>query len=365
MFSVKTFCKLKPFPRFCQHTGPGFGLAACPSLNLLVTSDINHNTLSVWSLPTHSSAGGLELAYTLGGSGGSGGSGGGSAASPIKFKFNGMDTGCLAFIPPISSDAHCTLLVTDAGANAVHFVDVVRKTHEGYLAPPGSITRPRGVAASPTSPMVAVSVWKAWRKEKGTSADHVILLYRRTSEAVWERVREIGGGFCGGRADRDGQLRWPFGLRFTRDGSAILVADCWNRRASVFRVDDGGFVRHIATGLSLPYDVEEVEGGWLVACDYSCTVVFVGDGDDVGGDRTGGRPSLGKVGGEAGSMDGQFRAPVALATVPGLGLVVRENPNDRLQVFATQGTKRKWGMSTIRLAWMSAVIKATLARCVF
>lgn len=158
-------------------------------------------------------------------------------------------------------------------------------------------------------------------------------------------------------------MKWPFGLRFTRDGSAILVADCWNRRASVFRVDDGGFVRHIATGLSLPYDVEEVEGGWLVACQWSHTVEFVGDGDDVDGGGGGGRPSLGKVGGGSGSMDGQFSSPVTLVVVPGLGLVVREYGADGLQVFATQGTMRKWSMSTIRLAWMSAVIKVTLARC--
>jgi hypothetical protein len=46
----------------------------------------------------------------------------------------------------------------------------------------------------------------------------------------------------------------------------MCAADLYNGRASVFRVDDGGFVRHVATGLHNPWDVEEVEGGWLVAC---------------------------------------------------------------------------------------------------
>jgi hypothetical protein len=79
-------------------------------------------------------------------------------------------------------------------------------------------------------------------------------------------------------------------------------------------------------------DVEEVEGGWLVACRDSHTVEFVGDGDGDGG-IGGGRPSLGMAGGGYGSGDGEFRNPTALAVVPGLGLVVREDDNGRLQVF--------------------------------
>jgi len=103
-------------------------------------------------------------------------------------------------------------------------------------------------------------------------------------------------------------------------------------------VGDGGFVRHIATGLKGPWDVEEVEGGWLVACAGSHSVEFVGDG--AGGDG-GGRPSLGKAGGGCGSGVGEFDYPTALAVVPGLGLVLREvyntdgevDSDGRVQVF--------------------------------
>jgi hypothetical protein len=59
-------------------------------------------------------------------------------------------------------------------------------------------------------------------------------------------------------------------------------------------------------------------------------VEFVGDG--VGGDG-GEWPSLDKAGGGLGSEDGEFFFPTALAVVPGLGLVVREQRNSRLQVF--------------------------------
>ncbi len=114
------------------------------------------------------------------------------------------------------------------------------------------------------------------------------------------------------------------------DWSGICVADTGTNRASVFRVGDGGLVQHIGTELSLPLDVEEVEGGWLVACDGPHTVEFVCDG--VGGDG-GGRPFLGKAGGGHGSGDGEFNCAAALAVVPGLGLVVREYGNPRLQVF--------------------------------
>jgi hypothetical protein len=118
-------------------------------------------------------------------------------------------------------------------------------------------------------------------------------------------------------------------------------------------------VRHIATGLSHPLDVEEVEGGWLVACGGSHRVLLVGDGD--GGDG-GGRPSLGKAGGGSGRGDGEFWGPTALAVVPFLGLVVREGGSPRLQVFATPDTIAMAAMSPVRVAWMVAVVRAALRR---
>jgi hypothetical protein len=277
----------------------------------------------------------------------------------MQFKFANSIfsySGYLAFTHPTTtsgsgSSAHPLLLVTDAGADAVHVVDVVGRTHAGYLASPGSIARPRGVAASGTSPLVAVSVWKS-----ADMGDHVVVVYRG-SGAVWEAVRVIGGGF-GRPGSRDGQLKAPYGLRFSGDGSSICVADWGNARASVFRVGDGGFVRHM-TGLRYPNDVEEVEGGWLVASHGTHSVEFVGDG--VGGDG-GGRPSLGKAGGGHGSGDGEFKNPIALAVVPGLGLVVRECLGARIQVFATPDAIAMAAMSPHRVAWMTVVARAVLRR---
>jgi DNA-binding beta-propeller fold protein YncE len=273
----------------------------------------------------------------------------------MQFKFGSGDgySGFLAFTPPGNNNAPGPLLlVADVDADAVHLVDVVGRSHAGYVAPPGSMAGPRGVAASGISPLVAVSVWKDY-----FSGEHVVVVYRGGG-TVWEAARVIGGGF-GGPGSLDGQLKSPLGLRFGGDGSAIFVADANSGRASVFRVGDGGFVKHIATGLISPWDVEEVEGGWLVACCGSHTVEFVCDG--VGGDG-GGRPSLGKAGGGYGSGDGEFWGPTALAVVPGLGLVVREAGNRRLQVFATPDAIAMATMSPARVAWMAAVARGVFRR---
>jgi hypothetical protein len=357
MLNKREFDLLQPCPQLQTQTGEGCGLAACPSLGVLVTSDQDKNTLSVWSIPECGQGGGLKLVCTLGGA---------ESAAPMQFHFKvpGLSTsGYLAFTTAASDgSSHPLLVVADGGNDAVHIVDVVGRTHAGYVAAPGTIAGPRGVAASASttsSALVAVSAWK----EHG-SGDHVVILYKSNSGTEWEVERIIGGGF-GRPGTRDGQLQWPFGLRFNRDGSVICVADHWNDRVSVFRVGDGGFVRHIPTQRTYPADVEELEGGWLVAYVASNSVQFVGDSDDSDGDGRGGcgRHSLGKAGGGYGVGDGEFYWPAALATVPGLGLVVRDSGNERLQVFATPDTiAMLTNMSGIRIAWMSAVARAVISR---
>jgi hypothetical protein len=354
---------LEPLPALETECGVGCGLAVCPNLGLLVTSDDDVDTLSVWSLPGGASGGapggpgasagasagvawvgGLTQVCTLGGAG---------SVAPFPFKFSDGGSS-LAFAPPIragsSSSACPLLLVADFGADAVHLVDVVGRAHAGYLAPPGTVAGPRGVAASGTSPLVAVSAWK-----ESSSGDPLVMVYRGIG-AVWEVVRVIGGGF-GGPGSHDGQLDTPHGLRFSREGSSICVTDSDNGRASVFRVGDGGFVRHMATGLNGPLDVEEVEGGWLVACADSHTVEFVVDGV---GAADGGWASLGRAGGGHGTGHGEFWCPSALAAVPGLGLVVRDIHG--LHVFATPDAIAMAAMSPTRVAWMAAVARAVLER---
>ena len=70
----------------------------------------------------------------------------------IDFKFvvpdTGLWSGWMAFTGSTGSTAAERLLVvTDAGNRAVHVIDVIHAKHVGYVAAPGSIDEPRGVAA--------------------------------------------------------------------------------------------------------------------------------------------------------------------------------------------------------------------------
>jgi hypothetical protein len=207
------------------------------------------------------------------------------------------------------------LLVTDAGHDAVHVVDVAGQVHTGYVAAPGTIAGPRGVAARGS--LVAVSAWK-----RPHSGDHVLYLFEGSGNR-WARVRVLCGGF-GGPSGVGFTLARPYGLRFSADGMVLAVANDGNGRVSLFRVGSGSFVRHVATGLQWPRDVEECSDGWLVACVGSDTVELVGVG-------VGRRCALGQRGIE----DGKLLGPSALALAPGVGLVVRELGNKgRGQVFA-------------------------------
>lgn len=180
--------------------------------------------------------------------------------------------------------------------------------------------------------------------------DHVVHLFE-ASGASWTPLRVFGGGF--GRPGReDGQLRRPYGVRVTADGTGVAVADFGNGRVSLFDCRDGSFVRHLAGGLQHAIDTEECSGGWLVACDGPYSVEFVGSGSGVC------RATLGR----SGKGLGEFVNPISLAIVPGLGLVVRESFGQRLQVFATPDDVAMATMSPTRVAWMVAVGRGILCR---
>ena len=141
----------------------------------------------------------------------------------------------------------------------------------------------------------------------------------------------------------------------------LLVTDARAHKKHIIDVipgtHEGGFVRHIVTDLSSPHDVEEVDGGWLVAGAASNSVQCVRDGDGFG------RLFLGRDDGWLDTGDGQFNGPVALALVPGFGLVVREDGGARLQVFINPDTMAMGRMSPIRLVWMVAAVRAVARRC--
>jgi len=150
-----------------------------------------------------------------------------------------------------------------------------------------------------------------------------------------------------------------FGLRFTRDGTRLAVTSSRNNDLSVIRVQDGVVEGNLARGLGIAWDMEEVQGGWLVACLYPSVVTFVPT--EAGLDQ--------KTLGGFGTEDGQFSHVAALALVPGLGLVTRDFSNgNRVQVFiypesvAMAAMAAMAAMSRIRVAWMVGVARGTAFR---
>ena len=301
--------------------------------------------------------GALALECTLGGK---------DSPPPMQFDFDGPGaySGFLVFVtPPTITNTTAPmplLVVSDHGHGAVHLVDVVKQRHAGYVAAPWSIAGPHGVAACNTGTLakVAVSSWKDSRSgrswKESHSARHVVHIFMdRGGGGGWEAVQVIGSGF-GLPGPADGQLAYPMGVGFCADGREVCVADRGNRRMSVFRVVDGAFVRHMVTRLR-GNDMEEVENNWALPCVDSNTVEFVDDGGHT-------RLVLGKFG----TGDGEFVDPMALALVPGLGLVVREygvyGSHGRLQVFATPDMVAVQRMAPIRVAWMAATARASLRR---
>jgi DNA-binding beta-propeller fold protein YncE len=98
------------------------------------------------------------------------------------------------------------------------------------------------------------------------------------------------------------------GLRFTPDGQFIVAAEYGNSRLSVFRVSDGGFVKHIGAGVVAdgPKDVQFAPNGELLVADCSNHRVCVFSAD--GG-------TLLRAWGTRGSDDGLFHCPTALVLV--------------------------------------------------
>jgi hypothetical protein len=307
-----SFSKMIPVPAFITKCGYGYGMAACPMLKVLVTA--SHNDLTVFALPdslavTPGVRSGLTRIRTIGGGG----------CAQFKFMDYAGVSGYMAFTG--ATAATRMLLVTDSGNHAVHVIDVVHGAHVGYLAAPGSICKPRCVAAWGLK--VAVSAFF----QGGVNS--FVQLYEGTG-ATWTVGRMIRTG-C------------PSAVRFANDGKELAVS------VSLYRVHDGAFVRHLIVGLGdLPADVEEcAEYGWVVLLwDGSHSIQFAGGAGGAGG--TGDRVLLG----------GEFVYPSAMAFVPGLGLVVREFGNGgRVQLFATPDAVAMAAMSVMRTTWMTTVLR--------
>ena len=299
--------------------GAGTGLAVYPQLGMFVTA--GENTLDLWRLPYpgHAPLGVHSMTMTCMGAIGP------DSDPPVEFKFacdGGYDagfSGSLACVPaPRAADSRL-LLVTDHVLGAVHIVDVLSRTHTGFLAPPGSVDGPCGVAATGvgTQPLVAVSAWRSF-----TSLHHRVLLFTGGG-TTWHLLRTIID--CP-------LLRAPCGLRFSRDGARIAAACLDGHCVALLACSTGELEGHVAIADDLqPVDVEELSpdgrttSGWLVACCNQQQIFMTASvpGPVDGGPPTPLVPLCLPTSSGAGSGGGDgWAGPASLNAVPGLGLAV-------------------------------------------
>lgn len=122
----------------------------------------------------------------------------------------------------------------------------------------------------------------------------------------------------------EGHLEDCFGIRFTLDGTRILIADSTSKRLSLFTLT-GEFVRSIGVGVfNDPTDVTFTRGGEILVADAdnrNRICVFSSDGS-----------TLLRSFGCRGDAPGQFKRPNALE-MRGDKLFVLDQDSARVQVF--------------------------------
>jgi len=218
------------------------------------------------------------------------------------------------------------LLVSDCGRDAVHVIDVDHGTHVGYVAAPGTILRPRGVA---TKGSLAAAIGA---RLCAYALEYAVYVFERSGDFTWTAARVIR---C-----INGQGWWmPFGLRFCADGSELVVTDMTNKRLNIFWANEGWFLRHVVLSPHTPMDAEECGGGaGYIVCTGKGGLVAVVERD----------PGV--------VVKEIVGSALALAPVPGVGLVVRHVAG--LQFLATPDAVAMAAMSSCKVAWMAAVWRA-------
>ncbi len=98
---VATLVPLPGLKTECGTARAGFGMAVCPALGLVVTSNHHDNTLSVSTLPhtdvSYGAGAGLAHVCTLGGA---------SSRAPMQFKFNSGESGDYTYYLLWLADLH-------------------------------------------------------------------------------------------------------------------------------------------------------------------------------------------------------------------------------------------------------------------
>ena len=285
-------------------------VAGSPELNLVVTSH-RDDGLSVWQGPD-SVDDGFVLVRKIGFRH--------PLQPPVDVCFGSTSGGHMVFVPHAPS----RVFLTDR-YDAVHVVDVVDGTHAGYLARPGSLSRPRHIAACALTCVVAVT---SYCPLNGLVDIH---LFSKGS-CDWGPLRII-------------RARCPVAMAFSADGSSLVVGVA-DGQLVPYSVCDGREQAAITTAIDSCNGFKYVDGHWVF---LNCWPSFHSDTIQYVDDCGVGRNFLE-------SDDLFFRKAIigdSVAWVPGIGIVVVHsawNPGSKMQVYSL-------AMSVPRLTWMTAVAR--------
>ncbi len=218
------------------------------------------------------------------------------------------------------------LYVTDCKWNVVHIINVrTQRRMQGCIELP--MEHPNGLALK--GRLLAVAC------ENGATLQGGICLFQGQA-TTWECTRII--------LEQIGTM--PRGVRFSSDGTKVVLWSIYAERMSVFHVADGTLAAQVScthhTGVM--NDVEVMDsGGFLLPADGTA-LPEVRSVDIVG-------TLHGKV-----NVGGSVQN---LAWVPDVGLYVRLS--ECMKLYQTRDQYFKSRMSPARMAWMTAAILAT--RC--
>jgi hypothetical protein len=227
--------------------------------------------------------------------------------------------GYVAFLP-----GRPLLLLADAhGGGAIHVLNAVTQSQQGFLVAPGTIRYPRNVAARGS--FVAVL----------SGRSNVVVLHE-SSDCVWHLHKVLQPGLS----------TYVQSICFSWDGLALIVIDGGNCYSAVRHVD----VRTWRAVLSLDVDrmvheVQEEPKNTFVAATFFAGVVI-----------------LQQAGHRLQEIQRYVISVNSAVMVPGLGLVVRESTNGCVTLLTSRDLMAMANMSLLRVAWMTAVFAASVIR---
>jgi hypothetical protein len=253
-------------------------MAVFKDLGLIVTTDFTDSGMHVHNL----TAPGFPFLRTLGTRGN-----GTTVGATAQFLANWWMT------PAPWSNSR--LLVPDCFLNRVVEVDVVT----GLLVRVWFTDMPRvsGVAATGSRIVVTYGV---------DTASTFMKVYDLAGVLLWS----VGGAALSypDTSNVGVRLGAPSGVRFSQDGSYVIVAEAYSNRVTKWSTATGAYIGSVGSGYSHPYDVTEcwigTGVGALVAEYYGARVAVVSE--------TGAVSTVGTGGGIA----------TAVVAVPGLGVLV-------------------------------------------